>query len=212
MAQFTGGTVRYLKRVKTSADPNEYNAPFHEAEATINYSVDAGENAQDAHVIVTLAREEALTQVMRMLGQSAPAVVPPMTWENLPEIVAVEGIVASIKEDPINPLAVALGSPPIPTAGIPPKVRQTRKRAEDNAVQPSSEAAPQASVSPAVITGEEFTRIITDAASRIGHMPIRELITEYVGPVPKTGKDISPEQRPEFVARLKKLLPQKSEL
>jgi hypothetical protein len=111
VSQFTGGSVRYLKRLKTA----DYE--HHEAEATISWS--AAEDGEDA--ARGRAETEATNQVLRMLG------LQPVEIVTVPKAVA-EQVRAWV--EPAGVLTVN-GAAPLeishPTMGIPTQMRKPRK-------------------------------------------------------------------------------------
>jgi hypothetical protein len=116
VSQFTGGSVRYLKRLKTA----DYE--HHEAEATISWS--AAEDGEDA--ARGRAETEATSQVLRMLGLQPVVNGQPMSVKELQNaglsITEVETPTATIFVNGAAPLEIGH-----PTMGIPTQMRKARK-------------------------------------------------------------------------------------
>jgi hypothetical protein len=173
MAQFTGGTARYLKRVKTG----DYE--YHEAEAVINWSSDG----EDAEATMAEAEHQAVDQVFRMLGMGPSKVT----------------FVDTGAQPYVN------SSEPVPTAGIPPKMRRKAKDTPDplaDATAASPEETAPSTI--AEITNDELKTLVNQTNERVENpLAIRTLIAEFAGPIPKKVYDIPQADRPAFVEALK---------
>lgn len=221
MAQLTGGTFKYTRRIKPG-DPNEYNAPFREATAELTWS--AGEDATtEAQLdMMESARRHTVDQVHKMLGKAAPSQsfeTNAMAEVAVPQAITVEpakAIVAAPTQT-VDLAAAEKKRPTKPGAEPPPgsTVTGNTPAADTDDLLGDIGAPP-----PTNITTEELLAAVTRKNAerqsrpngtrlpdgRDGRSPliIRELIGKYVQP-PKTSRDIPQELRVKFLAELAEL-------
>ena len=214
MAQLTGGTFKYTRRIKPG-DPNEYNAPFREATAEISWSASEDEAVPSALAMVDLVRKQTVEQVNKMLGKAEETPAASHTYET-PQVLLKVVCDPAYKTTRMQPKGAALSGP----------LAEEQKKAVEPAVAAVAATAdtdgllddPNVAVQKDITTAELVEAVTRKNAERLARpegamlngvdarssLVLRELVGKFVQP-PKTSRDIPQDLRATFLAQLKAL-------